>query len=85
MLILGHEMSPTNNDGRRIWRIKYRTAYVNLAQVNMFRIISADCFNAEGEVEWWSLFMFVMADGSEVVISVDNPDKVTTYLLQNSL
>ena len=85
MLILGHEMAPTNDSGRRIWRIKYRTAYINLTHVSRFRIISADCFNTQGDVEWWTLIIFIMADGSEVVLSVDNPDKVTTYLLQNSL
>lgn len=81
MLISGMQMKKV--DG--IYVAAYRSCYVNIKTISSLRVIAADCKAANGDIEWWTLFVFNTNDSEIIHLAVDNPDAVYAYLLENSI
>jgi hypothetical protein len=81
MLISGMQMKKVDS----IYVAEYRSCYVNIKTISSLRVIAADCKAANGDIEWWTLFVFTMNNSETIHLAVDNPDAVYSYLLENSI
>jgi hypothetical protein len=81
MLVSGMQMRLV--DG--VYVAAYRSCYVNIKTISSLRVIAADCKAANGDIEWWTLFVFTTNDSEIIHLAVDNPDAVYAYLLENSI
>jgi hypothetical protein len=81
MLISGMQMKKVDD----VYVAAYRSCYVNIKTISSLRVIAADCKASNGDIEWWTLFVFNTNDSEIIHLAVDNPDAVYAYLLENSI